>query len=94
MDQASKAQVRGSYFCALVVFQVTAALLQCASFGLLTFVRAESNLILFQDVWFVAYAIVTLVAINAGSFVLCFRRRKYVCLFFCCELASLVLFSY
>jgi len=30
---------------------------------------------------------------NAGAFVLCFRRKKYVCLFFLCEIASLVLFA-
>lgn len=85
--------LKGSYFCTLVVFQVISCLMQLAAFGLLTYIRIESDLELFKNVWYLSFAITTLVGMNAGSFVLCFRRKKYVCLSFLCELASLVLFA-
>jgi len=59
---------------------------------LLVILRRESDLKLFSDAWFVSFAITILVAMNAGAFVLCFRRKKFICLFILCELASLILF--
>lgn len=61
---------------------------------MLAVIRSVSGKGVFSEAWFVAFAIVTLVAMNAGAFVLCFRRRKYVCLFTLCELASFVLFAH
>ena len=55
-------------------------------------IRIKSELELFNDPWFVSFAIVTLIAMNAGAFLLCFRRKKYICVFVLCELVSLVLF--
>ena len=65
---------------------------QVAAVVLLGCIRLEKNEDL-GDLWFVAFAAVTLVTINFGGMVLCFRRKKYVCLFATCELIYLVLFS-
>ena len=46
-----------------------------------------------KDYWFIAFAVVTFIGINIGAMVLCFRRKKYVCLSSVFELAFLVLFA-
>lgn len=61
--------------------------------GLLGFIRVDKELELLSDFWFIAFAIVTVVTINCGGMVLCFRRKKYVCLFALCELLHLILYA-
>lgn len=83
-----------SYLCILVILQIMSCVLQVGAFSTLAVIRGKSGSGIFEGTWFVAFAIVTLIAMNAGAFVLCFRRKKYVCLFALCELASFILFAF
>lgn len=49
---------------------------------------------LFEDIYFVIYGVITLIGMNAGAFILCFRRKKFVFLFVLCEVAAFVIFSF
>ena len=83
-----------SFFCLLIVLQAMCVGLQIATFGLISIIRIETEMELFEDIYFVCYGVITLIGMNAGAFVLCFRRKKFVFLFVLCELAAFVLFSY
>ena len=61
--------------------------------GLLMYLRIKSDLGVFSDAWIISFTVAVFLSVNAGSFILCFRAKKYVCLFVLGELASIVLFS-
>ena len=48
---------------------------------------------MFGDAWIICFTVAVFLAINSGGFLLCFRAKKYICLFVVGELASLILFS-
>ena len=56
--------------------------------------QGTSSLPLDRDFVFLAFALVTLVAINCGAMVLCFRRKKYICLASLAEMGHLILFAF
>ena len=64
-----------------------------SALGLLVAIRGMSQQGLLSDIEFVTFFFVTLATINFGAMVLCFRRKKFVLLFFVCEIVYLVLFA-
>ena len=60
---------------------------------LLGFIRVDRDMEILEDFWYIAFSIVTLVTINCGCMVLCFRRKKYVCIFALSELLHLILYA-
>jgi len=89
--EGGKGRFKGSYFNTLVALQILGSLIQIAALCVLGIIRMEMDLA--GNALFVAFTIVTLVTINCGSIVLCFRRKKYVCLFTLFELAYMVLYA-
>ena len=61
--------------------------------ALVTFIRYETDSQFFKDSYWIAFAVLTLLGINFGAMVLCFRRKKFVYLMFLTEIAYLILFS-
>lgn len=59
---------------------------------MLAYIRMEEELDLFSDYLFSAFSVVTLVSINCGGLLLCFRRKRYFCAFFLLEIGLLILF--
>ena len=84
---------KGSYFVTLIVLQVLGSFLQIGVLALMGYIRMKKEYQLLHDLWYILFALLTLLTINLGAMTLCFRRQKFVYLQVICELALLVLFS-